>query len=244
MLMRYLPGLLAGSCALLAVPALAQEPIPRPANERPELPRPQAPVQELPPPIVTAPCPEACPRPPVNVTIPAKIHVIEEARETTLPTLNVREVEVGRAIQTDLAVTYKEERRKVTVMVSKPRTVEQPMTITRTEMVPECDPCTGKTCMVPHPICETKMVKTTVFDVVPEEREILVRVPVIKPVEVPVAVTMLALEQITVPAIETRLRTEVVPPMTLTVLPPRPPAPLPPPCPPPCPAEGCPAPHR
>jgi hypothetical protein len=51
----------------------------------------------------------------------------------------------------------------------------------------------------------TKRVKITVYDVVPEQREYIVRTPCLKPVEEDVVVKKLAVDKITIPAIEKRL---------------------------------------
>ncbi len=82
-----------------------------------------------------------------------------------------------------LEVFYREEKRKVTEMVVKEK--QEPREIPFTTMKPctEICPSTGHPITVMKPFTEMRTVKETVFCAVPEEREIIVKVPYIKEVE-------------------------------------------------------------
>lgn len=151
-----------------AAVALAQEELPQPRALEP---------------AVAAPA-DACCCPPVEEKPYhfKKIRLVENQEVKLVP--NVAAVEaIGTIPYCDLAVEYREEKRTVTVMALKPR-VEERLVHTMT-LVPHktVDPCTGCTKVeyATCPIC--KMVKVQVFDQVPEQREITVKVPVLRPVE-------------------------------------------------------------
>lgn len=153
---------------LHAAAALAQEELPRPRELEP---------------AVAAPA-DACCCPPVEEKPYhfKKIRLVEHQEVKLVP--NVAAIEaIGTIPYCDVAVEYRNEKRTVTVMVLKPR-VEERLVNTVT-LVPHktVDPCTGcaKVEYAPCPIC--KMVKVQVFDQVPEQREVTVKVPVLRPVE-------------------------------------------------------------
>jgi hypothetical protein len=213
-------GLLAGCWAMLPA-ARAQEPQPGP-----ELPTPQsvpAPTAlPLPPPDTGAPgCPSCGP----TITVP-RLAVIEEQEAITIPRLNVREEVVGHAFGPE--VDYRDEKRTVTEWVMKPREVTQDfMDVT---MMPHTvtDPCTGQ-CRTEYTPCPTpRQIKTTVYDMVPVPREVVIRVPVFKP-GVPLEVRRVVVDNTTQAAILSRM--QVLPTPTTVPLPQ------------PCPAPACPLPH-
>jgi hypothetical protein len=156
---------------------------------------------------------------------------VPEQHATTVPSLKLREV--ATTVPTmDLKIDFKEEKRTVCVSSLKPR--EEDRVITSTTMVPETyiDPCTHCQTTKYTPVCQTKIVKVTVMDRVEETKEVVVRVPILTPVESSVVVKRLALDATTVPAVATTYRL-VTMPTTLSV-----PA-LPPPClPPTCAQSG------
>src|SRR6516162_2887849 len=138
-----------------------------------KLPPPEAPPQALPPaPVPDGPaCAPDCHGPPRTVAVP-RVHIVERQEATTLPDLELR-----------------------------PRVVEQCVTCYTTRPVKEVDPCTGKECIVHKPVPEVKTVKVTVYDCVPVERIVVVRVPVVKENPAELVVKRLVLDVNTVPAI-------------------------------------------
>jgi hypothetical protein len=156
-----------------------------------------------------------------------KVYLVPEECATTVPTVNLRAV--ATTVPTmGLKIDFKEEKRTVSVTSLKPR--EEDRVVTSTTMVPEThiDPCTHCQTIKYRPVCQTKIVKVTVMDCVQETREVIVRVPILTPVESSVVVNQVAVDVTTVPAVVTTYRV-VTMPGTLTVPVPPPPC-LPPSC--------------
>jgi hypothetical protein len=176
-----------------------------------------------------ADCAPSCERT-VNTT---KVYLVPEQHATTLPSLKLREV--ATTVPTvGLKIDYKEEKRTVCVSSLKPR--EEERVVTSTTMVPETciDPVTHCQTTTYKPVCQTKVVKVTVMDRVEETKEVIVKVPVVTPVETAVVVKRLVLDVTTVPAVATTYRAAIMS-STLTV----PVPPVPPPPPPPCLPPSC-----
>ncbi len=171
----------------------------------------------------TAECAPGCDRP-LDTT---KVYLVPEEHATTVPSLTLREV-ATTVPTTDLKITFREEKRTVVVTAVKPR--QEDRVVTSTTLVPEThvDPCTNCQTTTYRPVCVTKVVKVTVMDSVQETRDVVVRVPVLTPVESAAVVTRLTLDATTVPAVKTTYRLMTVP-GTVSVPAPPPPA-LPPPC--------------
>jgi hypothetical protein len=170
-----------------------------------------------------ADCAPSCERT-LNTT---KVYLVPEQHATTVPSLNLREV--ATTVPTmGLKIDFKEEKRTVCVTSLKPR--EEDRVVTSTTMVPETyiDPCTHCQTTKYTPVCQTKTVKVTVMDCVQETREVIVKVPILTPVESAVVVKQLALDVATLPAVATTYRL-VTMPSTLSVPVPPPPC-LPPSC--------------
>src|SRR5262249_53112240 len=143
-----------------------------------------------------ADCAPSCERT-LNTT---KVYLVPEQHETTLPSLKLREV--ATTVPTmGLKIDFKEEKRTVIVTSLKPR--EEERVVTSTTMVPETciDPVTHCQTTKYTPVCLTKTVKVTVMDRVEETKEVIVKVPVLTPVESAVVVKRLALDVTTVPAV-------------------------------------------
>jgi hypothetical protein len=130
---------------------------------------------------------------------------VPEQHATTVPNLNLREVPTTVPIM-DLKIDFKEEKRTVCVTALKPR--EEERVVTSTTMVPEShiDPCTHCQTITYKPVCQTKTVKVTVMDCVQETKEVIVRVPILTPVESSVVVKQFAVDATTVPAVATTYR--------------------------------------
>jgi hypothetical protein len=96
--------------------------------------------------------------------------------------------------------------------------------VTSTTLVPEThiDPVTHCQTIRYKPVCLTKIVKVTVMDCVQETREVIVRVPILTPVESSVVVKQLAIDRTTLPAVATTYKVVTLP-GTLTVPVPPPP---------------------
>jgi hypothetical protein len=156
-----------------------------------------------------------------------KTYLVPQQCATTVPRHNLREV--ATTVPTmGLKIDYKEEKRTVCVTSLKPR--EEDRVVTSTTMVPDThiDTCTHCQTITYRPVCQTKTVKVTVMDCVQETREVIVKVPVLTPVESSVVVKRLVVDVTTVPAVTTTYKL-VTMPGTLSV--PVPPQPcLPPSC--------------
>lgn len=214
---RWLP--LAVVLTLPALPAgmaLAQE---KPEKTVPEKPAPAP--QPLP---AMEPC-----GPTMERTInQLRLHLVEEQTAIVVPKLTLRE-EVRPQIVPDLEVRYRDEKRVVQVQVLKPREVEQLMTYMKLVLETTVD-CTGKPCTIQRKVPAEKTVKVTVFDTEYVDREVIVRVPVLVPVEREVLVKRFVLDCTTEAAIRKQLHAETVPneikvPVPMPVQPPPCPAP-------------------
>ena len=147
-----------------------------------------------------------CPVPLVDQFYQAKrLKLVEEQHLIAKPRLEVRE-EIADLPTLGIEVEYKEEKQSVTVMVPKPR--EEQHLVTSMVCLPEVvlDPHTGCPHTIQKQVPVTKIVKTTVFDLVPEKREVLIRVPVCKPSESMIRVKRLVLQESTAPTIVKQLR--------------------------------------
>ena len=150
-----------------------------------------------------------------------KIYLVPEQHATTLPSLNLPEV--ATTVPTmDLKIDFKEEKRTVCVTSLKPR--EEDRVVTSTTMVPEThiDPCTHCQTIKYRPVCQTKTVKVTIMDCVQETKEVIVRVPILTPVESSVVVKQLAVDASTGPAVMTTYRLVNMPGTMTVPVPPRP----------------------
>jgi hypothetical protein len=168
-------------------------------------------------PPAAADCAPSCERT-VNTT---KVYLVPEQHATTVRSLNLREV--ATTVPTmDLKIDFKEEKRTVLVTSLKPR--EEDRVVTSTTMVPEThiDPCTNCQTITYRPVCLTKIVKVTVMDCVQETREVIVKVPILTPVESAVVVKQLTVDVTMVPAVKTTYRAVTIPSTLSVPVPPRP----------------------
>jgi hypothetical protein len=150
-----------------------------------------------------------------------KVYLVPEQRATTMPSYKLREV--ATTVPTmGLKIDFKVEKRMVCVTSLKPR--EEDRVVTSTTLVPEThiDPCTHCQTITYRPVCQTKTVKVTVMDCVQETKEVLVRVPVLTPVESSVVVKRLALDVTTVPAVTTTYKLVTMPGTLSVPVPPQP----------------------
>jgi hypothetical protein len=195
--------------------APADEPKPKEPTEPPPQKEPIPPPKDLTAPAAVA----ACGKP---ICLP-KYTLMEVQSATTLPRFQLRDETVGAFHGT--VVDYLEERRTVTELVLKPHTVDQQVTCYEPQPCTTIDPCTGcpKTEYKPAPV--TKTVQITVYDAVPTPREVVVRVPYLKPGG-DYVVKRIAADPITIPAIERRLQLLTTPNEVTAPV-----APLPTPCP-------------
>ncbi len=171
-----------------------------------------------PPPLKMPPPPEAVPAPAKEVVSPApatscalafmeksipltQVLLVPHERATTLPDWKLREVELGRECAPVL--DFREERQWVTELTIKEREVEEQVCCTESKPVIVKDPCTGQCRTEYQCFPVVKIVKVKVYDTVPVQREVIVRIPFLKPEER--VVKGLVLDQLTVPAIETTL---------------------------------------
>jgi hypothetical protein len=156
------------------------------------------------------PHPEPCAVPVIEKTICLpRSTLIEQQEATTLPKLTLREVEAGRALECP-ALDFREERHTVTEITLKPREVEQQVTCVESKPVTVTDPCTGHCHTEYHQCPVVRTVKVTVYEKVPVQREVLVRVPVLKPGR-ELVIKQLVLDCTTQPAIAKSYQVETVP---------------------------------
>lgn len=201
-------------------PTPGEEPLPKEKAAEPA---------PLPPLMPTSPW-EEYPQPgcaPKFITLP-RVYLMEEQHETVKPKLKVREVEVGRA--RELEVFYREEKRKVVISSLKPRECERQIISTRVEPFESCDPCTGKTITTYKSVPYTRTVKVTVYDRVMEEREVVVKIPCLRPGG-ELSVKKLTVDGYSVPAVrKTYKAVKVGVEVPLNPIPLAPPLPPPPVC--------------
>ncbi len=166
------------------------------------------------------PTPQPC-APIVEKTISLpRTYLMEEQSATTLPELKVREVEVGRA--RELEVAYREERRQVVVMTLRPREVEKHVVVTTLVPVTTPGPCPGKYVTTYERAQTVRTFKATEYDCVPEARVVVVKVPYLRPGG-DVVVKKLTVDATTVSAIQTKFRAVTIP---SEIVVPAPPCPL------------------
>jgi hypothetical protein len=137
----------------------------------------------------------------------------------------LREETVG--VVSGMAVKYRKEKQTVTVMVAKPREVVKDMVVTEMVPVTVTDDC-GKCHTEYQPCQKVHQIKDTVVDIVPEQREVEVPVPVVEPAPL-LAVKRLTLDVTTQAALEKRLHLHTIP--NEVTIPPAPCPALPPPLP-------------
>jgi hypothetical protein len=162
------------------------------------------PLERLPP--ARPATPPALPEPPAEalpvekVICTTQIILREHQSATTLPQLNLREVEAGRGCRTELNIGWLEKKRVCTELELRPReTIEEVTCLTSQPItVTDCNGC-------PHTeyqqVPVVKKVRVIVFEPFPVERHYLVKVPYAKPIEVNTLIKKLVPEETTVPAI-------------------------------------------
>jgi hypothetical protein len=139
----------------------------------------------------------------ITKTIPhTQVLLVPHEHATTLPDWKLRPVETGRLPEGPV-LDFREEKQVVTELRLQPRQVEEQVVCNESKPVTVTDPCTG-CCHTEYRTCPVvKTVKVTVYDTVPVQREVLVRVPVLKPGG-EVVVKQLTLVPEAVPAVERR----------------------------------------
>jgi hypothetical protein len=146
-------------------------------------------AQELPPASLEPVPPVAAgggacvsPAPPERSCRALNIHLLQEQELKVVPHAALHEV-LTRSPIMDVEIEYREEKRPCTVMVLKPRWEER--TVTTMTAVPEVttDPGTGCLHIEYKQVPQCKTVQVQVFDQVPETREYVVKVPVLRSVE-------------------------------------------------------------
>jgi hypothetical protein len=155
------------SSRALPVPReLPAEQKPRPAPAKPPAPPALPPLADCAPPLV-------------HETLPLPQLLLVPHREaTTIPTLTLREVEIGRT--REMEIGFREEKQVVTEIQVRPRQEDRLMNYMDMKPVTVTD-CTGHCHTEYHPCPAVKTVKVTVYDTVPVQREVVIKVPVLKP---------------------------------------------------------------
>jgi hypothetical protein len=128
--------------------------------------------------------------------------LVPKEKATTVPDWKLREVEVDR-IKVGPVLDFVEEKRFVTEMTLKSHEVDQLVTVTESRPVTVTEPCTGKCRTEYKPFDVVKTVKVKVYDVVPVQREVVIRVPVLKAGPEAV-IKRMQLDKTTAPAVERR----------------------------------------
>jgi|SRR6516162_553869 hypothetical protein len=140
-----------------------------------------------------------------------KVYLIPEQCATTLPRMALREVEVCKEKRTILQLDWREEKFECTEMELKENTAEQEVTCLTVKEEKTTDPATGATCTVYKQVPETVRVKISTFELVPVQRQYVVRIPLLKSEERDVVVKKLEVDRSTIPAVATRYRAETIP---------------------------------
>lgn len=143
--------------------------------------------------------------------------LVPKEKATTAPNWKLRDVEIDR-VRTGPVLDFVEEKRFVIVMNLHSREVEQVVTVTESHPVTVTDPSTGKCRTEYQPREVVKTVKVKVHEVVPVQREVVIRVPVLKPGPEAV-IQRIQLEKTTVPAIEHRFDAVTTPSANKVALP-------------------------
>jgi hypothetical protein len=152
-----------------------------------------------PPPIAHAP--HGCHEVPIEKTVShTDVLLVPHEHATTLPAWKLRDVEVGR-LHAGPVLEFKEEKQCVTVMELRERDVVKQVTVMESRPIQVTCPTTGA-CHTEYQMCPVvKTVKQKVAEVVPVQRQVVVRVPVLKPGG-EVIVKQVVVDQLTVPAIK------------------------------------------
>jgi hypothetical protein len=135
-----------------------------------------------------------------TLCLPSVVLVPDE-NAVAIERLRLREVEVGRDRRC-VELDFREEKRSITVMVLKERIEEQRICTTKL-LEEDCLDCHGKPHKVVKQVPDIQTVKVKKYDVVPEQREVLVRVPVLKP-GIEVRLKQLVVDHYSEPGIERR----------------------------------------
>jgi hypothetical protein len=171
-----------------------------------------------------------CAPPVIIQNVPTRqVLLVPHEEATTLPKLTLREVEVGRA-QAGFVLDFVEKKCTVTEIQLKECEVEQKVVSIEHKPVTVTDPVTGKCCTVYQSCPVEKTIKVKVSKPVPVPREVVIRVPVLKPGP-ELVVKKLVLDTTTEAAVKTTFSAID----TVTNIPIVVPVPPPPPPPPPCP---------
>lgn len=110
------------------------------------------------------------------------VKVLWLERDEPIQVLVPREV-ITEQKRPTLEVFYRDEKRKVTEMVVKEKQVPREIPFTTMKPCTEICPSTGHPITVMKPFTEMRTIKETVFCAVPEERDIVIKVPYLKEVE-------------------------------------------------------------
>lgn len=177
----------------------APERLPEPAAVAPPMPGPGC-VVPVPPPL-----------PPVEKIIQHKqLIVVPEQSATTINNLLPRKVECGTTTITQVVPEFPETKFSVTEFVLKPRTVYQEVVVCTVEPKQSTDPVTGKTCTTFEKVSKVQKVALTVYDLVPEQRQLALRTAVVTTKEQPVKIERMVVDEVTEAAIINRLRVHPV----------------------------------
>jgi hypothetical protein len=132
---------------------------------------------------------------------------VEEQRAVVVPRFRLREEAIGYTQGLD--VEYKPEKQVVVEWLMKPREVLQDVVVSKLLPITVTD-CEGHchTEFQSCPVVEQR--KVTVFESVPEQREVVIQVPHLKP-GVPLEIRHLVLDTEMRAAIESRMKLHVVP---------------------------------
>jgi hypothetical protein len=203
---RWLTACLAAG--LLSAPAaMADEPVPLPKEKVSE---PIQPPIVPPPPVVVAEPPAVFTGPTGcagTISLP-KYYLQEVQSATTLPRMFLRDEIVGTQPGGPV-LDFVEQRQFITVLEMKPREEEQEVTCMKSEPITTVDSC-GKPCTTYQQVPDVRKVKITVFEPVSVQREVIVRVPVLKPGR-DLVVKRIVLGEETIPAIESRFNLLTIP---------------------------------
>lgn len=191
MIRRSLRQFVLGAWAIMSPALVAQEILPNPLREVTPVPPVtiQGPVlpgtSQVPftldvPGVVDGPVQAPCDHCGRQISIP-KLTLYDREQETTVTKLHLKE-NVSREVIDKVEVEYREEIRVVTEMVLQERAEPRDVVTYRTEEITTICPDTGKPVIKLQQVPCVKTVLVKVYDKVPRERLVKVRVPCLKTV--------------------------------------------------------------
>lgn len=181
-------------------PLVAQTPEPKPESPPPQTKLPEAVPAPQPAPVLPPAAVSEGPDCGHRTVCTTNVLLVPHEKATTMPDWKLRAVEVGR-IPSGPVLEFREEKQCVTELKLVSDDVAQQVVVQERKPITVVDPHTG-CAKTDYQICDVvKTVMVKVYRTVPVQREVIVRVPCLKPGPDQI-VQKMVLDRLTVPAIE------------------------------------------